>query len=219
VAQRLTPTAVRAAIIGSMDGYARTTSKARIPHVIVNPLSGEQIVVRRTAGETGGAVLDWELLLAPGGRVPSSHAHPEQTEIFTVLEGRMRFRVGWRRLTAAPGDCVRVPPGTVHHFANAGPEPARVAVQSRPALAMEDLLETAAALAQEQYAAARTLPRPLELALFMADFEREVRAPYLPVRLVRIVMRQVAGTARRRGLDGRYQRLRRAAIASGPDGG
>ena len=31
----------------------------------------------------------------------------------------MRFRVGRRRLTAGPGDTVRVPPGTVHHFANA----------------------------------------------------------------------------------------------------
>ncbi len=188
------------------------------PHVIVNPLSGEQIVIRRTAEETGGSVLDWELVLAPGGRVPSSHAHPEQTETFTMLEGRMRFRVGWRRLTATPGQCVRVPAGTVHHFANAGPGPARVAVQSRPALAMADLLETAAALAREQRAASRALPRPVELALFMADFEREVRAPYLPVGLVRILMRRIAVIARRRGLDRRYERLRQAALASGPDG-
>jgi quercetin dioxygenase-like cupin family protein len=188
------------------------------PHVIVNPLSGEQIVIRRTAEDTGGSVLDWELVLAPGGRVPSSHAHPEQSETFTMLEGRMRFRVGWRRLTATPGQCVRVPAGMVHHFANAGPGPARVAVQSRPALAMADLLEMAAALAREQHAASRALPRPVELALFMADFEREVRAPYLPAGLVRAVMRRVAVMARRRGLDRRYQRLRQAALASGPDG-
>ena len=51
----------------------------------------------------------------------------------------MRFRVGARRLTAGPGEVVRVPRGTVHHFANAGSVPARVAVQSRPALNMEDL--------------------------------------------------------------------------------
>ncbi len=90
------------------------------PQPIVNPLSGEQIVIRRTAAQTGGQVLDWELTLAPGGRVPSSHAHPEQQESFTVLEGSMRFRVGWRRLTATAGQQVVVPPGTVHHFANAG---------------------------------------------------------------------------------------------------
>jgi quercetin dioxygenase-like cupin family protein len=176
--------------------------------VIVNPLSGEQITIRRTAEQTGGLVLDWELLLAPGGRVPSSHAHPEQTETFTVLEGRMRFRVGWRRVLATPGQSVRIPPGTVHHFANAGRAPARVMVESRPALAMEDLLATAAAIAQDQHATGRALPRPVELALFMADFEREVRAPFLPPRLVGPVARWAAGLARRRGLDTRYRRLR-----------
>lgn len=183
------------------------------PHVIVNPLSGEQITILRAAAETAGTVLDWELLLAPGGRVPSSHAHPEQTETFTVIEGRMKFRVGWRRLIATSGQTVRVPPGTVHHFANAGPVPARVSVESRPALAMEELLETAAAMAREQHAARRALPRPVDLALFMADFEREVRAPFLPLGLVRLATRRLAGLARRRGLDERYQRLRRPVLA------
>jgi mannose-6-phosphate isomerase-like protein (cupin superfamily) len=182
--------------------------------VIVNPLSGEQIVIRRTSEQTDGEVLDWELLLAPGGKVPSSHAHPRQEEIFTVLAGRMRFRVGWRRIDAAPGQCVRIPPGTVHHFANAGSAPARVAVQSRPALAMEELLETAAALAQQQHAAGRALPRPIELALFMTDFEHEVRAPFLPPVLVQPLMRALARLARRYGLDARYRMLRVPAVAT-----
>lgn len=176
--------------------------------VIVNPLSGEQITIRRTAAQTGGAVLDWELLLAPGGRVPSSHAHPEQAETFTVIEGLMKFRVGWRRLIVHPGEQVCIPAGTVHHFANAGSSPAKIAVESRPALAMEELLETAAALAHEQHAAGRRLPRLAELALFMADFEHEVRAPFLPIAPVRRLMRWLAMRARRHGLDARYQRLR-----------
>jgi quercetin dioxygenase-like cupin family protein len=176
------------------------------PRVITNPLSGERITIPVPAAED--AELAWELELAPGGRVPSSHAHPEQTECFTVLAGEMRFRVGRRRLTARPGDTVRVPPGTVHHFANRGPVPARVAVRTSPALTMQELLETAAAMATDQHAAARRLPRPLDLALFMRDFEREVRAPYLPAPLVRAVVRAAARLARRRGLDARYRRLR-----------
>jgi mannose-6-phosphate isomerase-like protein (cupin superfamily) len=180
--------------------------QAAAPAVIVNPLSGEQITIGPAGA--GGGVLDWELVLAPGGRVPSSHAHPEQEERFTVLEGRMRFRVGGRRITAGPGQTVVVPPGTVHHFANASGRPARVAVRTRPALGMRALLETAAALAAEQHAAARRLPSPVDLALFLRDFEREVRAPYLPAALVRTVTRPVAWLARRSGLDGRYRRLR-----------
>ena len=89
--------------------------------VIENPLSGERITIPAPGPRADGSVLEWELVLAPGGRVPSSHAHPRQEESFTVLAGQMRFRIAGRRVLAGPGDTVRVPPGTVHHFANAGP--------------------------------------------------------------------------------------------------
>jgi quercetin dioxygenase-like cupin family protein len=174
--------------------------------VIENPLSGERIMI--PAARADGSVLEWELELAPGGRVPSSHAHPRQEESFTVLAGQMRFRIAGRRVLAGPGDVVRVPPGTVHHFANPGRTPARVAVRTSPALNMAELLDTAAAMARDQHAAARRLPRPLELALFMRDFEREVRAPYVPAALARAVIRPVAWLARRLGLDARYRELR-----------
>ena len=164
-------------------------------HVIENPLSGERITILPSADD---GVLEWELVLAPGGRVPSSHAHPRQEESFTVLAGRMRFRIGGRRVIAGPGDTVRVAPGTVHHFANAGSAPARVAVQTRPPLRMRELLETAAAMATEQHAAARRVPSLLGLARFMREFEPEVRAPYLPAGLVRAVIRPLAWLAGQR---------------------
>ena len=175
-------------------------------HVIENPLSGERITIG--APRAGGSVLEWELELAPGGRVPSSHAHPRQEESFTVLAGQLRFRIAGRRVLAGPGDTVRVPPGAVHHFANPGRSPARVAVRTSPALSMAELLEVAAAMARDQHAAARRRPRPVELALFMRDFEREVRAPYVPAALAGAVIRPVAWLAGRLGLDARYRELR-----------
>jgi mannose-6-phosphate isomerase-like protein (cupin superfamily) len=174
--------------------------------VIVNPLSGEQITI--LAADPGSDVLVWELRLSPGGRVPSSHAHPRQEERFTVVEGRMRFRVGWRRMVAGPGDTVVVPPGKPHHFANPGAVPARVEVRTTPALAMRELLETAAALARDQQAAGRVLPRLTDMVLFMRDFEAEVASPFLP-RLVRLGTRLLAAVAERRGPGIRYRCLRR----------
>jgi mannose-6-phosphate isomerase-like protein (cupin superfamily) len=187
---------------------------------IVNPLSGERITILETgeAGEAGatgatgeagaaGDVLVWELLLAPGGRVPSSHSHPRQEERFTVIEGRMRFRVGRRRLVAEPGDTVVVAPGTVHHFANPGPLAARVEVRTAPALGMAELLETAALLAREQHAAGRWLPRLSDTALFMRDFEAEVAAPVAPA-VARSAARVLAAVAGRLGPGIRYRRLR-----------
>ena len=101
--------------------------------VIENPLSGERITIIEHPRVTGDALV-WELVLAPGGRVPNSHSHPEQEERFTVCDGMLRFRIGWRRRLARPGDVVVVPRGTVHHFANPGTTPARALVESVPAL-------------------------------------------------------------------------------------
>ena len=53
------------------------------------------------------------------------------------------------------------------------------------------------------------LPRPLDLALFMGDFDREVRAPYLPAPLVRAALRPLRVLARFLGRDTRYRRRRR----------
>lgn len=172
---------------------------------IVNPLSGERIVIREPAA--GEVPLTWELFLEPGGRVPSSHAHPRQRERFTVLAGSMRFTVAGRRRTVSAGQQVTVEPGTVHAFANRGEDTAHVLVETSPALDMVALLQTAAALAGEQRAAARSYPRLVDLALFMREFDREVRAPAFAA-LVRVAMRTVAGLARRTGRDRRYRRLR-----------
>ena len=100
--------------------------------VIDNPISGETIVIRRGAAETGGALLAWDLLLAPGGRVPSTHAHPEQEERFTVLDGVMRFRVRGRPVILRAGETLIIPAGTVHRFANAGREDSKSVVNVMP---------------------------------------------------------------------------------------
>lgn len=176
--------------------------------VIENPISGERIVIRETAAETGGTLLAWELFLAPGGRVPSSHAHPEQEETFTVLDGSLSFRVGGRRLTVGAGETVTVPKGTVHSFANRTREPVHVLVETRPALDMQALLATASAMAREQQHRGRWLPNPLDLLLFMRDFRHEVRAPYLPETPVRALTRTIAWLAGWLRLDRRYRRLR-----------
>lgn len=145
------------------------------------------------------------MFLAPGGRVPSSHAHPEQRETFTVLAGRLSLRIAGRASTVGPGESVTVPVGTVHSFANRTREPVHVLVETRPALDMQALLETASALAVAQR---RRLPNLLDLLLFMRDFRREVRAPYLPQAPVRALTRSVAWLAGALRLDHRYRGLR-----------
>jgi quercetin dioxygenase-like cupin family protein len=156
--------------------------------IIENPLSGERIVI----GERTDAALAWELFLAPGGRVPSAHAHPEQEERFTVTEGCMVFRVRGRRRVARAGETVVVPAGAIHYFANGGTSIAHVVVETRPALRTAEMLDAAALLAQEQHARRARLPRLENLARFVTEFQHEVRAPYAPARVVRVALCAVA---------------------------
>ena len=176
--------------------------------LIENLASGERIRIRVSAAESGGELLAWELRLAPGGRVPNGHVHPGQEERFTVVRGRLRLRIGRRSRVVGPGQTVSVPPGARHHFANAGPTEALVLVETRPAMRMQELLEVAAEIARDRHGRPRRLPRPLDLLLFMDEFRSEVQAPFLPARLVRLVVRAVARLAARTGADARYRHLR-----------
>lgn len=173
--------------------------------VLDNPVSGERIVFRQTAADTSGELLAIDLVLAPDGHVPGAHVHPNQEERFEVVSGRMKFRLGMRTIEAGPGEVVVVPAGTIHKFQNAGDEPAHARVDVRPALNMEDLFETTVALAGEGRTNRKGMPKPLDLALFVERFENEVRAPFPPAALVRVLMAPLRYAARRRGRAGRYE--------------
>ncbi len=171
---------------------------------IQNPVSGERIHFLRTAADTDGELLEFELELSADGHVPGAHVHPEQEERFHVLEGTMKFRLGMRTIVAGAGESVVVPAGRVHKFANGGDGPARARVEVVPALDMEQLLETTVELAHEGRVTRKGMPKPLHLALFVRRFEREVRAPFPPAWVVRATMAPLAALARRRGHAERY---------------
>ena len=106
---------------------------------IQNPVTGERFTFTHTAASTDGELLAFDFALRPGGAVPIPHVHPIQTERFEVTEGRMRFRVGLKTVIAEPGDVIEVEPGVMHSFANAGETEARLRVEVRPALQMEEM--------------------------------------------------------------------------------
>lgn len=177
---------------------------AHAGQILDNPVSGERIVFRRTAADTGGELLEIDLELAPDGHVPGKHVHPVQEERFEVLSGTMRFKLGRKTVLAEAGDVVTVPAGVAHRFENGGDEPARVRVQVRPALRMEQLFETAVALANEGRTTSKGMPRPLDLALFVREYADEVQGAFPPAWVQQATLAPLAWLARRRGLAERY---------------
>jgi quercetin dioxygenase-like cupin family protein len=166
-----------------------------------NPVTGERITFLKTAADTGGEYCEIDLQLTPDGAVPGTHVHPKQEERFEVIAGKMKFRLGLRKVVAGPGEVVVVPPGAVHNFANAGDETARVRVRMTPALKMEELFETTVALAMAGRVNRHGMPKPLDLALFVERFEDEARAPFPPAAVVRVLFTPLRALARRRGLS------------------
>jgi quercetin dioxygenase-like cupin family protein len=169
--------------------------------VIVNPISGERIVIRVSGAQTGGELLIFDLYLPPGAHVPARHVHPVQEERFTVVAGQMRFRVGRlgrRAILAHPGETIRVPAGTAHWFGNAGASVAHARVEVRPALRMEEMFETTEAIGHAGPAPGARLPRLTDLARVVLEFQREVTVPDVPACVVKALLTPLAWLGRRR---------------------
>jgi quercetin dioxygenase-like cupin family protein len=149
--------------------------------VIDNPRSGERIVISQSGAETGGELLAFDVFLQPGAHVPASHSHPHQEERFTVVAGRVRFRLGRSTFVVENGGSVSVAPGTAHWFGNCGAGIAHVHVEVRPALRMQELLATSSRCS-----------RLINLALIPLEFQQELGVPHVPAPLVTALLKPLA---------------------------
>jgi quercetin dioxygenase-like cupin family protein len=118
---------------------------------IHNPITGEHILFHRTSDETEGELVEFDVVLRPGGVIsgfPHRHRHPEA---FHVTSGRFTgWIAGQGFFTAVPGDRVKVPANTDHIVGNGGLTSARARVEVRPAYHFDRFLETVFALSSGQ---------------------------------------------------------------------
>jgi len=179
-----------------------STPRIHPGQTVENPVTGERFTFTHTAASTDGELLAFDFALRPGGSVPIPHVHPAQTERFEVTAGTMRFRVGLRTVIAEAGDVVEVEPGVMHSFANDGEDEARLRVEVRPALAMEEMFADVVEMAEAGRMTRRGLPRNLlDLAVLARTYDAEAHAPLLGVRLQRILLAPLVWLARARGAD------------------
>ena len=132
---------------------------------VVNAATGERVTFVRTAADTGGELLELELVWPrPGQRAPA-HVHPEMEERYEVLSGAAAFRIGGApERTAGPGEVVTVPPGTTHLAWNPSEHEVRLKVEFRPALRWEEFV-------------VRLFAGDEPVAQLMRDFRREIAPP------------------------------------------
>jgi quercetin dioxygenase-like cupin family protein len=182
-----------------------TASNLRAGDVIENPVTGERILFRRTAAETGGELVDVEVSVRAGGGVAAAHVHPYQAERFEVLEGTLEFRQGRRRLTAGAGDVVTVTAGTPHSFRNIGEGDARFTTEVRPALGFERFVQTMFALAADGKTSKKGMPSALRLAVIADAHFDDLRLPYVPAFAQKAALVLGAGLGRLAGFRPTYE--------------
>lgn len=178
----------------------------RAGDVIENPVTGERIVFRRTAADTGGEAVVIEAFVQPDGAVAAAHVHPGQEERFEILRGTIGMKVGREELVAGPGRRITVPAGTPHRFWNAGDGEAHFVCEVRPALQFEGLLETMFALAADGKTNRRGMPNPLRLAVVAQAHFDTVQLPFPPALVQRLGLAVGASLGRLVGYRPTYER-------------
>lgn len=98
-------------------------------------------VIREWAGpgypaEAGNQSLA-EATVPPGGAT-TAHHHPRSEELYLVIGGRGRLRIGEEERDVATGDCAVIPPGTVHWIENTGETDLVIVCACSPPYSHED---------------------------------------------------------------------------------
>ena len=114
--------------------------------VLHDPFTGQHLEFRQTGKQTAGQLLEAEVLLDPGGRVPR-HLHLRQDERVEVLEGTLSIRLGGEQRRLTQGQSIEVPRRTLHRVANADAGRSRFLLQVRPARRMEAAMRIVFAVA------------------------------------------------------------------------
>jgi mannose-6-phosphate isomerase-like protein (cupin superfamily) len=141
---------------------------------LVNPITGERIVFRKTAAETDGTLLEMDAFWTqPGHRAPA-HVHPGMQERWEIIAGTACFRIADVQQVAGPGEVVIAAPGVPHQGWNRAGEPVHVRIQMRPALRWEEFVKRLFALASEGHGSEHGTADPALMAELLREFPREI---------------------------------------------
>ena len=161
---------------------------ARAGDELVNPATGQRLVFKQTAADTGGELLLMETWYRAGGPRAPAHYHPKQDERFEVLSGAVHCVIDGEERVLSQGEVLEVPRGTVHEFGGHPDEDAHVRWETRPALRTEDFFE-----AVFQGGATR-----MELAPIALEHREEFRLASPPWPVQRVGLTLLSGMAKLR---------------------
>ena len=174
---------------------------------IEDPITKQRITFLKTARDTYGELLRFEVRMASGGFIPR-HMHPVQLERVEVVSGTLRFRIRGRERNLASGETLVVNPGEAHEVHNECGEDAVFVVEVSPALKTERRLEIIFGLAKEGRTNQNGRPENvLQRGIIAHDFINEVALPGIPLVVQKAVVAPLAALGQLLGYRSRHSRL------------
>lgn len=137
-----------------------------------------------------------EATYGPGGSPPPRHFHPAQDEVFQMVEGSLRFRLGSVERDLEPGEEIEIPAGIAHQVFNPHDEPARVLWRTSPAGRTEQWFRAVDVLNRE---AGGKRPSVLSFAVLLSDYRDSFRLAVGPDPLVGPVIAALGAVGRLTG--------------------
>src|SRR4051794_27586979 len=131
---------------------------------------GVTVEIRRSAADTEGEFVEFDVVGRACGFLAQPHIHTGQTESYEVIAGTMHLDVGRRRHVLRPGQTMSVPAGVAHAQRPGDAGSGRVRVQVRPAGSTESFLRRLADMCARGDVLRGGWPKPLAAAALIRDF-------------------------------------------------
>jgi uncharacterized protein YndB with AHSA1/START domain len=153
---------------------------------------GCRVQLIRTAAQTDGELLEFDVIGRPRGFLVQSHVHTGQVERYEVMAGTLKIVENGREHLLGPGETMEVPAGTAHRQVPGDKtDDGHVRVRVSPAGSAQAFLERAAAMCAAGKFNRFGLPKPVAGAKLVRDFGDEGHAAHPPLRVQKALSRLI----------------------------
>jgi quercetin dioxygenase-like cupin family protein/uncharacterized protein YndB with AHSA1/START domain len=154
---------------------------------------GVRVELLRTPDDTGGELLEFDVVGRARGIIAGGHVHTSQSERLEVLSGSMKLTIDGQKHLLQPGQVMEVPVGTPHRQQSGGKGEGRVRVQARPAGETLAFLERLEQMARDGDFNRFGYPKPAAGARLLRDFSGTGAPTRPPLPVQRAFTRVVLG--------------------------
>jgi uncharacterized protein YndB with AHSA1/START domain/quercetin dioxygenase-like cupin family protein len=156
---------------------------------------GCSVKLIRTAAQTDGELVEFDVLGRPRGFLVQPHVHIGQVEHYEVLSGKLKLVVDGEEHLLGPGQTMQTPAGVAHRQMPGDGADGTVRVQVRPAATTEAFLERVAELCAAGQFNRFGFPKPVAAARLVTEFGDEGHAAKPPLGVQKAMAKAILAVA------------------------